>query len=91
MIWRSLVFRLTAVPLALIGIAGAMAGEKFDIAIAPAGDAVAVRSASGRLTSSADPDLFAAEQWLSAAGDARLGRRDDRPAQARGRSASAAL
>ena len=44
-IWRSLLFRLTAIPLALLGIAGAMAGEKFDIAIPPAGDAVAVRSA----------------------------------------------
>ncbi len=72
MIWRSLLFRLTAIPLALLGIAGAMAGEKFDIAIPPAGDMVAVRAAGGRFDIiGKHNDLFAAEQWLAAAGDAR--------------------
>ena len=71
-IWRSLLLRLTAIPLALLGIAGAMAGEKFDIAIPPAGDMVAVRAASGRFDIiGKHNDLFAAEQWLAAAGDAR--------------------
>ena len=71
-IWRSLVLRLTAVPLALIGIAGAMAGETFDVAIPPAGDSAAIRAATGRINViGRRPDLFDAEQWLAAAGDAR--------------------
>lgn len=71
-IWRSFLFRLTAVPLALIGIAGAMTGEKFDIAVAPAGDQAAVRAANGRFAIIGQhPDAFAAGQWLAAAGDGR--------------------
>ena len=92
-IWRSLVFRLTAVPLALIGIAGAMAGEKFDIAIAARrrcrGGALRRADVS---TSSASAPIFSPPSNGSAPpATARCGRRDDRPAQARGRSASAAL
>jgi competence protein ComEC len=71
-IWRSALFRLSAVPLALLGIAGAMAGEKFDLAIPPAGDIVAVRAAGGRFDIiGKHNDLFAVEQWLAAAGDPR--------------------
>jgi competence protein ComEC len=71
-IWRTSLLRLTALPLALIGIAGATAGERFDVAVSPSGDGVAVRGPSGRLTVIGQrPDLFAAEQWLTAAGDAR--------------------
>ncbi|HWG07313.1 MAG TPA: ComEC/Rec2 family competence protein [Beijerinckiaceae bacterium] len=71
-IWRSALLRLTAVPFALIGIAGAMAGEHFDIAVPPDGDSVAVRLATGRFAIlAARPELFDAEQWLTAVGDAR--------------------
>lgn len=71
-IWRSFVLRATAIPLALIGFAGAASGATFDIAVAPLGDAVAVRLADGRLVVLGErPSAFAAEQWLRADADGR--------------------
>ncbi len=71
-IWRSFVLRATAIPLALIGLAGAASGATFDIAVAPLGDAVAVRLADGRLAVLGQrPSAFAAEQWLRADADGR--------------------
>jgi competence protein ComEC len=77
-IWRTWTFRVSAVPLALIGLVGAAQGPRYDVIIAPSGDLAAVRDADGA------PEVvgkrfnaFAAEQWLSADGDGRD------PAQAR--------
>ncbi len=71
-IWRTRLLRATAVPLALVGLAGAASGPTFDIAVAPLGDAVAVRSADGRLAVLGErPSAFAAEQWLRADADGR--------------------
>ncbi|MGP8232143.1 MAG: ComEC/Rec2 family competence protein [Methylovirgula sp.] len=71
-IWRSTLLRLTALPLALIGLYGTISGTTFDIAIAATGDAVAVRGGDGALTIiGRRPSLFTVEQWLSADGDAR--------------------
>ncbi len=71
-IWRSTLLRLTAVPLALIGLYGATHGGTFDMAIAATGDAVAVRGGDGALTIiGRRPSLFTVAQWLSADGDAR--------------------
>jgi competence protein ComEC len=72
-IWRTLMFRLSAVPLALIGLSGAISGPSFDLAIAPAGDAAALRTANGQLAVlGRRPSAFAAEQWLRADADGRL-------------------
>jgi competence protein ComEC len=71
-IWRSMLLRLTAVPLAIIGLYGAMSGPSFDMAVAATGDVVAVRGAGGALTIiGRRPSQFTVEQWLSADGDAR--------------------
>jgi competence protein ComEC len=51
---------------------GARAGAPFDLAIAPTGDAVALRQSSGALLIvGKNQRAFAAEQWLRADGDAR--------------------
>jgi competence protein ComEC len=71
-IWRSALLRLTAVPLALIGLYGAATATSFDIAVDSSGDAVAVRGADGVLTVIARrPSVFTVEQWLAADGDGR--------------------
>ncbi len=70
-LWRSWAFRLSAVPLALTGLLGAAAGPRYDLVVAGAGDAVAVREADGRLALAGKGDAFAAEQWLAADGDGR--------------------
>jgi competence protein ComEC len=71
-IWRSALLRLTAVPLAIIGLIGTMNGPSFDMAIAATGDAVAVRGADGALTIiGRRPSQFTVEQWLGADADAR--------------------
>ncbi|MFZ1079564.1 MAG: ComEC/Rec2 family competence protein [Methylovirgula sp.] len=49
-IWRSALLRLTAIPLAVIGICGAAGGPSFDIAVAASGDALALRGADGTLS-----------------------------------------
>jgi competence protein ComEC len=74
-IWRSLIFRLSAIPLLLIGLSGVVSGPDFDMAIAPTGDAVALRGADGQLSViGRRPSAFAAEQWLRADADGRLAR-----------------
>ena len=75
LLWRSLLLRLTAIPLLALGLPGAASGEKFDLAAPPTGDGAAVREASGELAAlGRHKNAFAAEQWLRADGDAR-----DRP------------
>jgi competence protein ComEC len=77
-IWRTSTFRVSAVPLALIGIAFAMHGPRYDVIVAPSGDLAAVRDADGALEVVGKRfNAFAAEQWLTADGDGRD------PAQAR--------
>ncbi len=71
-LWRSTLLRATAIPLALIGLAGAATGPTFDVAVAPLGDALAVRQGDGRLAViGRRPSAFAAEQWLRADADGR--------------------
>ena len=73
-IWRTTILRLTALPLAAVGLMGAAAGPGFDAAIAPSGEAAAVRMDDGRLAVlSKRANIFAAEQWLRADGDGRAG------------------
>jgi competence protein ComEC len=77
-IWRTWTFRLSAFPLALIGIVGATQGPRYDVIVAPSGDLAAVRDADGALEVVGKRfNAFAAEQWLTADGDGRD------PAQAR--------
>ena len=72
-LWRSLPMRLLALPLVAIGICGAAVGERFDVAIAPTGDAVAARMGHGRLAVfGRRPGAFGVEQWLRADADGRL-------------------
>jgi competence protein ComEC len=68
-------FRLSAIPLLMIGLSGAVSGQDFDIAVPPTGDAVALRDATGQLAVIGKrPSAFAAEQWLRADADGRLAR-----------------
>ena len=77
-VWRTWTFRLSAMPLALIGLVGAAHGPRYDVIVAPSGDLAAVRDADGRLEVVGKRfNAFAAEQWLTADGDGRD------PAQAR--------
>jgi competence protein ComEC len=70
-IWRTRLFRLTAVPLALIGLSGTMLGPHYDLLVAASGDAVAVRGPGGLLATAGKRNSFATEQWLRADGDGR--------------------
>ena len=71
-IWRTWTFRLSAIPLALIGIVGATQGPRYDVIVAPSGDLAAVRDADGALEVVGKRfNAFAAEQWLTADGDGR--------------------
>jgi competence protein ComEC len=71
-IWRTWLFRASAIPLALIGLIGATHGARYDVMIAPSGDEAAVRDADGRLMIVGKRfNAFAAEQWLAADGDER--------------------
>jgi competence protein ComEC len=71
-LWRSWLFRASAIPLALLGIIGALSGPHYDAIIAPSGDLVAVRGANGRLQILGGHfNAFTAEQWLEADGDDR--------------------
>ena len=71
-LWRSLPMRLIALPFLAIGLYGAASGERFDVAIAPTGDAVAARMADGRLAAfGRRPGGFGVEQWLRADADGR--------------------
>ncbi len=71
-IWRSWLFRASAIPFAIVGLIGAMQGPRYDVIVAPSGDAAAVRDADGRLQIVGKRfNPFAAEQWLTADGDGR--------------------
>ena len=71
-IWRTWVFRASAVPFAIIGLIGATQGPRYDVIVAPSGDQAAVRDADGALEIvSKRFNAFAAEQWLTADGDGR--------------------
>jgi competence protein ComEC len=71
-LWRSWLLRATAIPLAALGLVGALNGPRYDAIVAPSGDLVAVRGADGRLAIVGKHfNAFTAEQWLSADGDDR--------------------
>ena len=71
-LWRSWLFRACAIPLAALGIIGALNGPRYDVIIAPSGDLVAVRGADGKLQIVGKRyNGFTAEQWLSADADDR--------------------
>ena len=72
-LWRTAILRATALPLATLGLLGAAAGPTFDMAVAPAGDAVAFRAVDGRLAViGRGRNSFSTEQWLRADADGRL-------------------
>ncbi|MGH6869493.1 MAG: ComEC/Rec2 family competence protein, partial [Methylocella sp.] len=72
-LWRTAILRATALPLAALGLLGAAAGPSFDMAVAPAGDAVAFRAADGRLAViGRGRNAFSTEQWLRADADGRV-------------------
>nr|WP_255609355.1 ComEC/Rec2 family competence protein [Methylosinus sp. Sm6] len=78
-IWRSWLLRATAIPFAAIGLYGAANGDGFDMAVAPSGEAAAVRRPSGELALVGRGKLsFIGEQWLRADADPRA------PADAKG-------
>jgi len=71
-LWRSWLFRATAIPFLALGLVGAMSGPRYDAIIAPSGDLAAVRDADGRLQVVGKRfNAFDAEQWLTADGDDR--------------------
>ncbi|MBV8664162.1 MAG: ComEC/Rec2 family competence protein, partial [Hyphomicrobiales bacterium] len=71
-LWRSWLFRASAVPLVALGLIGAFSGPRYDAILAPTGDLVAVRDADGKLAIVGKRyNAFAAEQWLAADGDER--------------------
>jgi competence protein ComEC len=71
-LWRSWLFRASAIPLAALGLLGALHGPHYDAIVAPSGDLAAVRDADGRLEVVGKRfNAFAAEQWLAADADGR--------------------
>jgi competence protein ComEC len=71
-LWRTWLFRATAIPFLALGLLGALDGPRYDAIVAPSGDLVAVRDADGRLQVVGKRfNAFAAEQWLGADGDDR--------------------
>ncbi|HMN74347.1 MAG TPA: ComEC/Rec2 family competence protein [Rhodoblastus sp.] len=70
-IWRTTLFRLTALPFLAVGLYGATQGPRWDVAIQPTGESAAVRSASGELVTIGRFSGFTAEQWLRADADGR--------------------
>jgi len=72
MIWRTWIFRLSAIPFAVVGLIGAAHGPRYDVIVAPSGDQAPVRDADGKLMIVGKRfNAFAAEQWLAADGDGR--------------------
>jgi competence protein ComEC len=71
-LWRSWLFRASAIPLAALGLIGALEGPRYDAIVAPSGDLVAVRGTDGLLHIVGKRfNAFTAEQWLAADGDDR--------------------
>ena len=80
-LWRTWLMRAMAIPFAAIGLSGAVNSESFDLAVAPTGEAAALRLPSGELALlGRKPQNFVGEQWLRADADARA------PADAKGGS-----
>lgn len=79
-IWRTNLFRLTALPFLAIGLYGATQGPRWDVAIQPSGESAAIRDGQGRLVTVGRFSGFTSEQWLRADADGRD------PAAARGSS-----
>ncbi len=71
-VWRTWIFRATAIPFAIVGLIGAANGPRYDVIVAPSGEQAAVRDADGKLMIVGKRfNAFAAEQWLTADGDGR--------------------
>lgn len=70
-IWRSLLLRLSAIPFAAAGLSAALGGPHYDLIIAPGGETLAFRTATGSLGIAGRSNGFAADQWLKADGDGR--------------------
>jgi competence protein ComEC len=74
LIWRSWLLRASAIPLAFVGLYGAMHGPRYDLIVAPDGGQAAIRDAEDRLSVVGKRfNAYAAEQWLAADGDGREG------------------
>lgn len=73
-IWRTALLRATAIPFAVAGLALAVNGPRFDVAVAATGEAAAVRGEDDALVllGRRGGAGFAAEQWLRADADGRL-------------------
>lgn len=70
-IWRTNLFRLSALPFLAIGLYGATHGPRWDVAIQPTGETAAVRGANGELVTIGRFSGFTSEQWLRADADGR--------------------
>ena len=70
-IWRTNLFRLTALPFLAVGLIGATHGPRWDVAIQPTGESAAVRDAKGELVTIGRFSGFTSEQWLRADADGR--------------------
>ena len=70
-IWRTNLFRLSALPFLAIGLYGATHGPRWDVAIQPTGETAAVRDAWGKLVTIGRFSGFTSEQWLRADADGR--------------------
>ncbi len=70
-IWRTWAWRLMALPWLALGLAGAAAGPRYDLIVAPTGESVAVRDATGAFGVLGRVNGFTSEQWLRADGDSR--------------------
>jgi hypothetical protein len=81
LIWRSWLLRATVIPLAAIGLVGAMNGPRYDVIVPPDGGQAAIRDADGNIAILGKRfNAYAAEQWLAADGDGRQadGARDEK-------------
>jgi competence protein ComEC len=70
-IWRTSMFRATAIPLALIGLIGVARGPTWDVAIQATGESAAARDGDGKLVALGRAQTFTTEQWLRADSDGR--------------------
>ncbi len=70
-LWRTNLFRLTALPFLAVGLYGATQGPRWDVAIQPNGETAAIRDAQGRLVTIGRFSGFTSEQWLRADADGR--------------------
>ncbi len=71
-VWRSWLFRASAIPLAVLGLIGALEGPRYDAIVAPSGDLVAVRGTDRLLHIVGKRfNAFTVEQWLAADADDR--------------------